>query len=122
MWAPPALLAQLPDQAMRSFWAHFDEFYFGAHPVLRMQVIDGVISFPSFHSIVGFLVLAMWRKNPLTLLAAGVWLTFMLLGTFPGGGHYFIDLVAGFAVWAFWFAWSRQIEREVAKRVELASA
>jgi hypothetical protein len=122
MWAPPALLAQLPDQAMRSFWAHFDEFYFGAHPVLRMQVIDGVISFPSFHSIVGFLVLAMWRKNPLTLAAAGVWLTFMLLGTFPGGGHYFIDLVAGFAVWAFWFAWSRQIEREVAKRVELASA
>ena len=122
IWAPPTLLAQLPDQAMRTFWAHFDEFYFGAHPVLRMQVVDGVISFPSFHSVVGFLVLAMWRKNLLTLFAAGVWLAFMLLGTFPGGGHYFIDLLAGFAVWALWFALSRQIEPRVANHASLAPA
>ena len=122
VWAPPTLLAQLPDQAMRTFWAHFDEFYFGAHPVLRMQVVDGVISFPSFHSVVGFLVLAMWRKNLATLLAAGAWLAFMLLGTFPGGGHYFVDLVAGFIVWGFWFAVSRQIELKAAKRTSLAPA
>jgi hypothetical protein len=111
MWAPPELLARLPELAMRSFWAHFDQFYFGAKPVLRMQVVDGVISFPSFHCVVGFLVLAMWRKNIWTLLAAGTWLFFMLLGTFPGGGHYFIDLVAGFFVWAAWFALSLYIER-----------
>jgi membrane-associated phospholipid phosphatase len=72
--------------------------------------------------VVGFLVLAMWRKNVLTLLAASVWLAFMLLGTFPGGGHYFIDLVAGFAVWILWFALSRQIERRIAKRVSPARA
>jgi PAP2 superfamily protein len=121
VWAPEPLLAQLPDQAMRTFWAHFDEFYFGANPVLRMQVIDGVISFPSFHSAVGFLVLAMWRKKAVTRIAAGLWLALMLLGTFPGGGHYFIDLVAGFAVWAVWFMGSRQIERQVVPRVALAS-
>jgi len=111
MWAPPELLARLPELAMRSFWAHFDQFYFGANPVLRMQVVDGVISFPSFHCVVGFLVLAMWRRNIWTLLAAGTWLVFMLLGTFPGGGHYFIDLVAGFFVWAAWFALSLYLER-----------
>ena len=122
MWAPPQLVAQLPDQAMRSFWAHFDEFYFGAHPVLRMQVVDGVISFPSFHCVVGFLVLAMWRKNVVTLLAAAVWLGFMLLGTFPGGGHYFVDLLAGFAVWAAWFTGSRVLERHVAKETSAARA
>ena len=46
VWAPQALLEHLPPQSMRSFWAHFDEFYFGADPVLRMQVVDGVVSFP----------------------------------------------------------------------------
>lgn len=119
MWAPGTLLAQLPDEAMRTFWHHFDEFYFGADPVLRMQVVDGVISFPSFHAVVGFLVLAMWRKHIATLVAAGLWLAFMLLGTFPGGGHYFIDLVAGFAVWAAWFAYSRRIERQIADQVAI---
>jgi membrane-associated phospholipid phosphatase len=110
VWAPQALLQHLPPQAMRSFWQHFDEFYFGADPVLRMQVVDGVVSFPSFHSVVGFLVLAMWRKRLPTFIAAAVWLAFMLLGTFPGGGHYFVDLVAGFLVWAAWFALSRWLE------------
>ena len=114
-WASNALLAQLPDQAMRSFWAHFDAFYFGADPVLRMQVVDGVIAFPSFHAIVGFLVAAMWRKNTATFIAALVWLGIMLLGTFPGGGHYLVDLLGGFLVWAAWFAWSREMERQVAE-------
>jgi hypothetical protein len=110
VWAPPTLIAHLPPDSMRSFWAHFDEFYSGADPVLRMQVVDGVVSFPSFHCVVGFLVLAMWRKHPVGYLAAGSWLLFMLLGTFPGGGHYFVDLVAGFSVWAAWFASSIVIE------------
>jgi membrane-associated phospholipid phosphatase len=114
MWATPALKARLPEQAMRTFWAHFDSFYFGSDPVLRLQVVDGVISFPSFHCIVGFLVLAMWRKNPVTLAIASVWLAIMLLATLPGGGHYFVDLLAGFAVWAAWFVLSRRIEQRTA--------
>jgi hypothetical protein len=116
VWASPTLLAQLPDQAMRTFWPHFDNFYFGADPVLRMQVVDGVISFPSFHAVVGFLVLAMWRKNIATLALASVWLAVMLLATLPGGGHYVIDLVAGFAVWAVWFVISRLVEMRIARR------
>ena len=114
MFAPASLLAQLPDQAMRTFWPHFDNFYFGADPVLRMQVIDGVVSFPSFHAVVGFLVLAMWRKTIMTRLIAGTWLCVMLLATLPGGGHYAVDLLGGFVVWWAWFAWSRRIERQSA--------
>jgi membrane-associated phospholipid phosphatase len=110
VWAPPALLDQLPDQAMRTFWPNFDNFYSGGDPVLRMHVIDGVISFPSFHSVVGFLVLAMWRKKTATLVAAGLWLAVMMVATLPGGGHYVVDLIAGFAVWAAWFGISRRVE------------
>ena len=111
VWAPDTLLAQLPPRAMRHFWPHFDEFYFGAQPVLRLQVIDGVISFPSFHTIVGFMIFAMWRKNILTAVPAGLFLVFMLLAIFPGGGHYFVDMLGGIAVWASWFALSRMAER-----------
>ena len=110
VWAPAELLAQLPDQAMRTFWPHFDNFYFGDDPVLRMQVVDGVISFPSFHAVVGFLTVAMWRKNIAALFASGSWLVIMLLATLPGGGHYFVDLLAGFAVWAAWFALSKRVD------------
>jgi hypothetical protein len=46
MWAPQELLDRLPTMAMRSFWAHFDDFYFGTDPVLRIQAIDAVISYP----------------------------------------------------------------------------
>jgi membrane-associated phospholipid phosphatase len=115
VWAAPALLDRLPDQAMRTFWTNFDNFYSGSDPVLRMHVIDGVISFPSFHTVAGLLVLTIWRKNLMTLIAAGLWLFFMLLGTFPGGGHYVVDLIGGFFVWAAWFAWSRRIEGQVAR-------
>jgi membrane-associated phospholipid phosphatase len=111
VWAPSELLAKLPPRAMRTFWPHFDEFYSGDDPVLRLQVVDGVISFPSFHAVVGLITLAMWRKRIITLIPAATYLFFMLLAIFPGGGHYFVDLLGGFAVWAAWFALSRGIEQ-----------
>lgn len=122
MWAPPELLADMAPQAMRNFWPHFDEFYFGSDPVLRLQVIDGVISFPSFHTVVGLLIFAMWRRNVLTCALAAAFLGFMLLAIFPGGGHYFVDLLGGLAAWAGWYALSRYIERKAAPRMVLVSA
>ncbi|MCW3796720.1 phosphatase PAP2 family protein [Sphingomonas sp. BN140010] len=113
-WASADLLAQLPPQAMRNFWPHFDEFYLGNHPVLRLQVIDGVISFPSFHSIVGFLVMAAWRNYRWARIAAGAWLAVMLLSIFPGGGHYVVDMLAGLVVWAGWFAASKALQKQMA--------
>ena len=105
-WAPPDLLVHLP----QAFVAHFTEFYYGADPVLRLQVIDGTISFPSFHAVVGFLIFSMWRQWMVTRVAAATWLAVELLST-VAGGHYIVDLFGGFAVWAGWFALSRRIER-----------
>ena len=105
-WAPPSVLTYLPTV----FMSHFKEFYYGADPVLRLQVIDGVITFPSFHAVVGFLVFSMWRKRLATRVAAAVWLAVELLSTITGG-HYFVDLIGGFVVWSGWFALSRLIER-----------
>jgi hypothetical protein len=108
-WASPMLMDHLPT----SFLAHFNEFYFGADPVLRLQVIDGVITFPSFHAVVGFLVFSMWRTRRMARIAAGIWLVLELLST-VAGGHYLIDLIGGFGIWAASFALSRSIERRAA--------
>jgi hypothetical protein len=121
VWAFDSLFERLPERSMRNFWPHFDQFYSGAHPVLRLEVIDGVVSFPSFHSVVGFLTFAMWRKQLLTAGSAAVWLFILLLATFPYGGHYFVDLLGGFAVSAIWLAISRFIERETTPHLALAS-
>ncbi len=115
LWTPPELAAHLPVGAMRYFWDEFDAFYAGADPVLQIDHIDGVISFPSFHAVMGFIVVAAWRKNILMTALTGSWLLLMLLATFPYGGHYFVDLLAGLAVWAGWFAASRHIERQITR-------
>lgn len=116
-WASPQLLSRLPQEAMRTFWAHFDSFYSGSNPVLRLQVVDGVVSFPSFHAVVGFLTLAMWRNYRKTRAIVAVWLIIMLLATLPGGGHYVVDLIGGFAVWALWFISSRIVEQRVSRAI-----
>ena len=122
MWAPQTLLDRLPQHAMRTFWPHFDDFYAGAHPVLRLQVIDGVVSFPSFHSIVGFMTVAMCRKNIFVLIPGALYVAIMLAATLPGGGHYVVDLLGGLVVWTAWFAWSRLIEEQIARGREPSSA
>jgi hypothetical protein len=48
-----------------------------------------------------------------------VWLFFLLLATFPYGGHYFVDLLGGFAVFAGWFRISRCMEKNAAARPRL---
>ncbi|MBW0006304.1 MAG: phosphatase PAP2 family protein [Sphingomonas sp.] len=105
-WAPPEVLTYLPN----GFMPHFQEFYYGVDPVLRLQVIDGVITFPSFHAVVGCLVCSMWRKRLVTRVIVAAWLIVELLSTVTGG-HYVIDLVGGFVVWAAWFGLSKIIEQ-----------
>jgi membrane-associated phospholipid phosphatase len=77
--------------------------------MLRLHVIDGVISFPSFHAVSGFLVLAMWRTQLITRIAAAGWLALELVSTVCGG-HYIVDLIGGFLVWSTWFILSRRVE------------
>lgn len=110
LWVPAALLAHLPDRAMIYFWESFDSFYSGADPVLSLDALDGVISFPSFHAAMGAIVVGIWRHSLFTLIPALAWFGLMLLATFPYGGHYAVDLAGGIAVWGAWFAFSKRLE------------
>jgi membrane-associated phospholipid phosphatase len=125
VWASPELVRRLPERSIRHFWPSFERFYDGAHPVLQLNSIGGVVSFPSFHTIMGLILAAMWRKRPLIFVPAAIYCTVMLLSTLPFGGHYFVDLVAGVGVWTAWFAFSLRVERQssqLARRLHLAVA
>jgi hypothetical protein len=120
-WFDAELLKHLPDRAARYAFQRFDQFYYGQDPELGVDAIEGVVTFPSFHMIMGLIVLAMWRKNPLALGMASGWFALMVLSTFPYGGHYAVDLVGGLIVWAAWFALSVKIERSASGLVSHGS-
>jgi hypothetical protein len=114
-WISPELLARLPAQPVRDFWPsfeHFSDFYDGVSPTLRLDSLGAAATFPSFHTIMGLIVVTMWRKRLLMFVPVCSWLFLMLASTLPFGGHYLIDLIGGAAIWGIWFAISQRIERE----------
>lgn len=110
VWFSDQLIQHLPDRAARYFYPSFDHFYYDPSPRLGLDALDGVITFPSFHMIMGLIVLAMLRHHLILLLPVGAWFSVMVLSTLPFGGHYGVDLIGGLAVWASWFALSKRIE------------
>jgi membrane-associated phospholipid phosphatase len=112
-WVSPELLDRLSMAAPRHFWprfAHFQDFRHGS-AVLGLNSLGSCVTFPSFHTIMGLIVAAMWRKHILAFVPACTWLALMLFSTLPFGGHYVVDLIGGSVVWGLWFALSRRIER-----------
>lgn len=65
---------------------------------LDISKLVGIVTFPSFHATAAVLYLwalwSVWWMRPLALVANGG----MLLATPIGGGHYFVDVIAGIAV------------------------
>jgi len=103
LWVADDVLARLPEEAGRYFWPGFERFYSGKTPIIHLNSIDAVVSFPSFHFIMGMIVLFLWRDRVVAFGIAMVWFVLMVSGTVPLGGHYFVDLIGGFVVWSAWF-------------------
>lgn len=117
VWFSDELIARLPNGAARYAFEIFDTFHDSPRPLFHLHVLNGVVTFPSFHTVMGLIVLAMCRKQPLLFAAAAAWFFLMIASTLPLGGHYFVDLLGGFAVWTAWFATSRYIERQPIARL-----
>lgn len=113
LWLTDEALGHLPNGAARYFWPSFDRFYSGTDPVLSLAAIDGVVSFPSFHTVMGLTTVALWRRSPMGLGISSVWFLHMMIGAIPLGGHYFVDLLGGAAVWACWFCASQRVESKL---------
>jgi membrane-associated phospholipid phosphatase len=112
VWFSPELVYRLPERAARYAFGRFDQFYYGADPVLGVSALEGIVTFPSFHLAMGLIVLALWRENVWRLMIAAAWFAVMLVSTLPYGGHYAVDLIGGALAWVGWFALSRKLERQ----------
>jgi hypothetical protein len=67
-------------------------------PIIDLDKLYGVITFPSFHASLGILLLWAFWKTPVVR-----WIAFLLNGTLIlatpiFGGHYFVDVAAGILV------------------------
>lgn len=99
--------AGLPRGAGVYHLAAFEHFRSGAGGVLRLSDMSGLVTFPSFHTVLALLaVQALWDTR-LRWLAVG-WTATVIVSTVPIGGHYVTDLVAGTLIWALAMLVSRR--------------
>lgn len=91
--------AGLPPESGTYQWPAFAHFYTGNDPVLRIDHVGGVVAFPSFHTVLGLLIVQALWDTPLRWVAVALGAS-VIIAAVPFGGHYTVDLIAGFAVWA----------------------
>ncbi len=83
----------------------------GGAQVLDVSKLEGVVTFPSFHAVMG-IVLAWALRGGWIGLAAGIWCVLVGISTVPIGGHYVVDVVAGAVLWCAIMATARAMERD----------
>jgi hypothetical protein len=78
--------------------------------------LQGLSTFPSFHTVLGLLIIWAGRFNPFIFVASAISGAMVVASTPIYGGHYFIDLVAGLIVMIGAVAvWRRWLNRPAAK-------
>jgi membrane-associated phospholipid phosphatase len=95
----PTILAHLPAGAGRLYVPTFEAFRSGAMRTIDLDHLEGVVTFPSYHAVMALLIAYAWRRLPGASLVAA-WSALVIVSAVPIGGHYFIDLIAGGALWA----------------------
>jgi membrane-associated phospholipid phosphatase len=96
---PPAALRDVVGQAA-GIWhlEHFQALRSGAMRTIDPSAIEGLITFPSFHTALAVITSwAFWRTRYLALPSAGL-SAIVIASTVPVGGHYFVDVFAGAAI------------------------
>ncbi len=94
----------------------------GGHYAIRLKDIEGLISFPSFHTTAGLLFAwALWPLRYVRWLALAT--NAALIAAAPMiGAHYFIDLAGGAAVAVMAVAGSRWLSRRALPAAQSATA
>ena len=64
--------------------------------------MTGVITFPSFHTIMALITIQAWSWHRALKIPILTWNLAVIFTTLPIGGHYFVDLAAGGLVWLGW--------------------
>jgi len=82
-------------------WGFLDAFHGlrdGSLRTIDMSSVQGVVSFPSFHTMLGVITTYALRDTRAVFIPAILLNGTMIVSTLPVGGHYLVDVVAGAAV------------------------
>jgi membrane-associated phospholipid phosphatase len=86
----------------------FAHFYTGTDPLVRLDDLNGLVTFPSFHTVLALLATQALSLTRFRWLGVG-WSATVIVSTIPIGGHYVVDLMAGLLIWAGAAAFSRRL-------------
>lgn len=89
----------------------FANFYFGSDPLVTLSKMHGIVTFPSFHTVMALLILQGFWDTPWRNFAVG-WCALTIVSTVPMGGHYVVDLAGGILVWSSTYGLVRRISPE----------
>ena len=78
--------------------SNFAHFYAGSDPLVTLAKMHGIVTFPSFHTVMALLVVQGFYRSRLRNVAVA-WCALTIVSTVPMGGHYVTDLAGGFLVW-----------------------
>jgi membrane-associated phospholipid phosphatase len=87
--------------AGREMWPFLDAFNGlrnGSLTTIDVSSIQGVVSFPSFHTMLGIITIYGLRDTRALLIPAVMLNAMMMVATLPVGGHYLADTLAGAAI------------------------
>ena len=109
--AAPSTIRALPAGA--GTYAFESVAQFRATPVaeLGLNDITGVITFPSFHTIMALITIQAWSWTRTLRLPILGWNLAVIFTTLPMGGHYYVDIAAGIVLWWGWSSVAKAIVR-----------
>jgi len=84
-------------------WPFLDAFNAlrdGSLTKIDVSSVQGVVSFPSFHTMLGILITYALRDTRPLFMAVAAINAVMIVSTLPVGGHYLADVIAGAAICA----------------------
>lgn len=76
----------------------FRHFYEGTDPLFTLADMNGVVTFPSFHTVIALMIAQALAPGPLRFAGQGI-CAITIVSTIPIGGHYLVDLVGGAIIW-----------------------
>jgi PAP2 superfamily len=92
----------------------------GEWDTLDFSRVEGIISFPSFHTTLAILLVYAVRHHHWALAVLLPLNMLLIVATLSVGGHYLVDLPAGAAVAVVGIAATRLLRRQLAKRRPLS--
>ena len=87
----------VPDYCLRCV-EHLDALRSGARTLVTWRETEGLITFPSFHTIWAVLLIAAFYGSPRMFWPMAAWNIVVVLSTVTTGMHYFSDVLAGLLV------------------------